>query len=41
MQALSFELDGLLRELNKIIEEDVPALNQLIHQNNVPLIGPG
>ncbi len=41
IRALSFELDSLLGDLHKIVEEDVPALNELIHQNNVPLIGPG
>jgi hypothetical protein len=41
MRALSSELENLLKDLNKIVEEDVPNLNQLMNQNNVPLIDPG
>jgi photosystem II stability/assembly factor-like uncharacterized protein len=37
-EALSQELRGLLGELNQLIEEDVPGLNRLINQNNVPQI---
>jgi len=41
MHALSIELNDLLSALNKIVEEEVPNLNQLLNQNNVPQIQPG
>jgi hypothetical protein len=41
MHALSIELNDLLSRLNKIVEEEVPHLNQLLNQNKVPQIQPG
>ncbi len=41
LRALSAELDGLLSDLNQVIEKEVPNLNQLLNQMNVPRIEPG
>jgi len=38
---LSIELNGLLSDLNLVVEKEVPNLNQLLNQMNVPRIDPG
>jgi hypothetical protein len=41
LEALSGELKGLLDQLNQVVEQDVPSLNRLMNQQQVPLIQAG
>jgi hypothetical protein len=37
----SKELGDLIQEINAIIEEDIPRLNKLLNENNIPFLLPG
>jgi len=35
------QLESLIKRINKVIEEDIPRLNKLMNENNIPHILPG